>query len=63
VLGGGEAGAGGVEGAPEGDGFADEEAQAHRVFRVELGETSGVRAGQGQRRQRRGVCGDVLVET
>ena len=46
----------------QGNGFANEEAQADRVFRVELGKASGVRAGQGQRRQRRGVCGDVLVE-
>ena len=63
LLGACDDGPGALEGAAQGDGFADEEAQAHRVFRVELGETSGVRAGQGQRRQRRGVCGDVLVET
>ena len=51
-----------LESATQRNGFADEEAQADGVFRVELGEASGVRAGQGQRRQRRGVCGDVLVE-
>ena len=51
-----------IEGATEGDGFADEQAQADGVFRVQLGEASGVCAGEGQRRQRRPVGGDVTVE-
>ena len=62
LLGARDDGSGALEGAAQGDGFADQEAQADGVFRVELGEASGVRAGQGQRRQRRGVRGDVLVE-
>ena len=62
LLGARDDGSGALEGATQGDGFADEEAQAYGVFRVELGEAAGVRAGQGQRRQRRGVCSDVLVE-
>ena len=40
-----------IEGAAQRDGLADEQTQADGVFRVELGEASGVRAGQGQRRQ------------
>ena len=62
LLGARDDGTGALEGTAQGNGFANEEAQADRVFRVELGKASGVRAGQGQRRQRRGVCGDVLVE-
>ena len=62
LLGARDDGTGALEGAPQGNGFANEEAQADGVFRIELGEASGVRAGQGQRRQGRGVCGDVLVE-
>ena len=62
LLGARNDGTGALEGAAQRNGFADQEAQADGVFRVELGEASGVRAGQGQRRQRRGVCGDVLVE-
>ena len=62
LLGARDDGPGALEGATQRNGFADQEAQADGVFRVELGEASGVRAGQGQRRQRRGVRGDVLVE-
>ena len=50
------------EGASQGDGFADEEAQAHGMFRVQLGESAGVGAGQGQRRQGRSVTRDVAVQ-
>ena len=62
LLGARDDGTGALEGTAQGNGFANEEAQADGVFRVELGKASGVRAGQGQRRRRRGVCGDVLVE-
>ena len=34
-----------IEGTTEGDGFADGQAQSDGVFRVQLGEASGVRAG------------------
>ena len=51
-----------IEGATEGDGFADEQAQSDGMFRVQLGEASGVCVGQGQRRQRCAVGGNVTVE-
>ena len=45
LLGARDDGTGALEGAAQGNGFANEETQADGVFRIELGEASGVRAG------------------
>ena len=63
LFGAGDDRAGAVEGAAQGDGFADEQAQAHGVLGVELREASRVRVGQRQRRQGLALGGDGLLES